>query len=145
MEYSVRTPDQMREVAREILAELSTNMGARVLALSGDLGAGKTTFVKAFARELGIDEVVTSPTFGLMRNYVIPKDTSTPFRRLVHIDAYRLEVEDDLSSLGWADIVTDFEALVCIEWPERVSEALPFNTMPVTFTHIDEQTRNVKW
>jgi len=143
MDYVVHDVSEMRIVARDVLAVLSADRGARVLALAGDLGAGKTTFVKALAAELGLLETVTSPTFGLMRRYAIPPREGIAFTHLVHIDAYRLDEGDDMASLGWNDIVADSHTLVCIEWPERISDILPKDTTRLLFEHIDETTRKV--
>lgn len=144
MEYIVRGIQEMNVVAREVVAAFSLRENAAtVLALSGDLGAGKTAFVKALAHELGIKETVTSPTFALLRTYIIPEHAGTLFRRLVHIDAYRLDEGDTMASLGLQDIVADLHNLVCIEWPERVEHILPKDMIPMVFTHVDEETRKV--
>jgi len=104
---------------------------AFVVGLSGHLGAGKTSFVKLVAHELGVTETVTSPTFVLMKIYEINKrmfeknsadniNKNEFFQRLVHIDAYRLEKKVDLTALKFEDIVADPKNLVMIEWPENV-------------------------
>jgi len=143
MEYIVHNPEDMFVVAREVLAALSLrDNAATVLALSGDLGAGKTAFVKALARELGITETITSPTFGLMRTYTIPEGEG-PFAHLVHVDTYRLNDGDYMSSVGLQDIVSDPYNLVCVEWPERTVGVLPTNVVWIMFTHVDEKTRNI--
>lgn len=129
--------DWLRHLARERqkaadIAELEK--GATVIGLSGHLGAGKTAFVKAVAKKLGIPEEVTSPTFVLMKIYGIPKgaalrgDVQTrgdgidafPWSHLVHIDAYRLEGRRELEALDYENIVSDAGNLVMIEWPENV-------------------------
>lgn len=97
--------------------------GATLVTLSGELGAGKTAFVKAAARAFGIDETVTSPTFVLEKIYLLPEGQA--FRRLVHIDAYRLELGRELAPLGFDELMRDTDALVMLEWPEKVSDALP--------------------
>ena len=108
--------------ARQWLQEISTNResadGAFVAGFSGHLGAGKTAFTKRIARELGIPETVTSPTFVIMKIY----DTEAPgaaFKRLIHIDAYRLERRADLEALNFEQVVSDPHNLVIIEWPEN--------------------------
>lgn len=96
------------------------------VALSGDLGAGKTTFVKHVAAAAGIDPtIVVSPTFGLIHHY--ESDEATPATRplrIVHADMYRLVGVDDLAETGWADAIATATA-VFVEWPERIAEALP--------------------
>jgi len=144
MEYVVHDIQEMSAVAREVVAAFSLRENAAtILTLSGDLGAGKTAFVKALACELGIKETVTSPTFALMRTYIIPEHGGISLRRLVHIDAYRLDEGDTMASLGWHDIVADPCNLVCIEWPERVEHVLPKDMIRMVFTHVDEETRKV--
>lgn len=96
---------------------------ATLVTLSGELGAGKTAFVKAVAKALGVTEVVTSPTFVLEKIYALP--AASRFTKLVHIDAYRLEKGDTLAPLRFDELMTDSKNLIMLEWPERVSEALP--------------------
>lgn len=109
--------------ASEWLAQISKNRegadGAFVAGLSGHLGAGKTAFVKLVAKELRIEEIVTSPTFVIMKIYETKKDGGV-FKRLVHIDAYRLERRAELEGLGIEKIFADKHSLVMIEWPENV-------------------------
>jgi tRNA threonylcarbamoyladenosine biosynthesis protein TsaE len=96
---------------------------ALIVGLSGHLGAGKTAFVKAVAKALGIKEAVTSPTFVLMKLYGLnPIGTfkGFPWKRLVHIDAYRLERPEELEALDWEDLVADKNNLIMVEWPENV-------------------------
>lgn len=108
---------------------------ALVIGLSGHLGAGKTAFVKCVAKELGIEGMVTSPTFVLMKAYDFlqaePIDEFTnslktnykpqwPWKKLIHIDAYRLEKREDLERLDWDRLVSDPSNLIMIEWPENV-------------------------
>ncbi|MDO8655042.1 MAG: tRNA (adenosine(37)-N6)-threonylcarbamoyltransferase complex ATPase subunit type 1 TsaE, partial [bacterium] len=91
-------------LARVVLGS-SLSRHALVLALQGDLGAGKTTFTQGFAKGLGIRERILSPTFIISRRSVIPKRSS--FRSFFHIDCYRLRKPTDLLSVGWKDIVKD--------------------------------------
>lgn len=86
-----------------------------VIALSGDLGSGKTTLVRALAAALGIDpSLVSSPTYVIANQYPNPRGL-----RVAHVDAYRLHAAEDLDSIGW-DILTDGSWVLAIEWPERV-------------------------
>lgn len=104
---------------------------ARIVTLSGDLGAGKTTFVQAVADALGVQDRVASPTFVIEKIYELPVDQgqSLPagrsgFARLIHIDAYRLKSGGELEALGWGAIAADPRNLILLEWPERVAEIL---------------------
>lgn len=93
--------------------------GATIVGLSGHLGAGKTAFVKQVARELGIKEEVTSPTFVLMKFYEV-KNNNYPWKRLVHMDAYRLERREELDALRFEEVASDPGNIVLVEWPEQV-------------------------
>ncbi|HWH06943.1 MAG TPA: tRNA (adenosine(37)-N6)-threonylcarbamoyltransferase complex ATPase subunit type 1 TsaE [Candidatus Paceibacterota bacterium] len=92
--------------------------GATLLTLSGELGAGKTAFTQALARTLGVTDAITSPTFVLMKIYQLPEEAA--FRRLVHIDAYRLQGREDLAPLGFDEVLEDKDNLVVVEWPQQV-------------------------
>jgi len=99
-----------------------------VVLLAGDLGAGKTTFVKAFAAAAGIDPTeVVSPTFGLIHVHDGPRG------RLLHADMYRLRDVAELHETGWTDAVTDAD-WTCVEWPERIAAALPPERIDVAIT-----------
>jgi tRNA threonylcarbamoyladenosine biosynthesis protein TsaE len=105
---------------------------ALVVALSGPLGAGKTTLSQQIAAALGVTETVVSPTFVIMKHYALP--TGQPFATLTHIDAYRLDDPAELTVLGWADLVADPTRLILLEWPERVAPLLPPETFRITLT-----------
>lgn len=119
-----------------------TGEAATVLALHGDLGSGKTTFVQALARELGVTDTPISPTFVIQKYYPL---TGAAFDRLVHIDAYRLESARQLEVLGWYDLVGDPTQLIAIEWPEHVAEAIPDSAQHIYFTYVDEDTRSIHY
>lgn len=113
---------------------------AMVVALHGDLGAGKTTFVQALARVLGVTDTVTSPTFVIQKQYAT---THERFARLLHIDAYRLETPEELVRLGFAEQCADPEQLICIEWAERVAPLLPAHTVHYTFAPDGVERRTI--
>jgi tRNA threonylcarbamoyladenosine biosynthesis protein TsaE len=123
---------ELEVISREILRVLEMNPEAHVIALKGDLGAGKTAFTKALARVLGVHEQVTSPTFVIMKSY----DTSLyeRFTKLTHIDAYRIESEDELRVLGFETLLGDPERLVVIEWPERLPGLIPEDALTLSMT-----------
>ena len=115
------------------------------MGLFGDLGAGKTTFTKAVASVLGIEETVASPTFVIEKIYATPlkfRGTSK-FKHLIHIDAYRLESGQELLKLGWQEICENPQNLILIEWPEKVQEILPSDMIKLYFEFIDEKTRQI--
>ncbi len=93
-----------------------------ILALSGPLGAGKTTCVQALARALGISRIPTSPTFSLVRTYPVKHHPS--IKKLIHVDAYRIEYEEDIRVLGLEELLLEEGTLLCLEWPENVAKWL---------------------
>ena len=101
-------------------------LSATVITLSGELGAGKTYFTKAFGKSLGIKEVINSPTYVIIKSY---KLKSKHYEKLVHIDAYRLKNGKDLLKLGFMEIIDNPKNLVVIEWPEIVEEIIPKNAI----------------
>lgn len=119
------------EVVREVLAQVTPHDDrATVLALRGDLGAGKTTFTQHLARALGVHEPVTSPTFVIMKGYEL---LDQPFAQLVHIDAYRIEAEAELQVLGFESVLSTPRTLVVIEWSEKLPTLLPAEVTTLTF------------
>jgi tRNA threonylcarbamoyladenosine biosynthesis protein TsaE len=108
----------------ELLALKKPEDGAAVLALHGDLGAGKTSFVKAIATSLGVAEVVTSPTFVIMKLYEAEVAKGV-FTKLVHIDAYRVEDIDEMRVLRFEEVLAEKDTIICIEWAEKIEALLP--------------------
>lgn len=114
---------------------------AAVVTLSGELGAGKTTFAQALAKALSVEEDVTSPTFVIEKIYQL---SGQKFERLIHIDAYRLENPHELESLGWREIAADPANLIVLEWPERVLQLIPADAMSIRFDIAgDERTISI--
>jgi tRNA threonylcarbamoyladenosine biosynthesis protein TsaE len=114
----------------QALQEMPTTSGAVVLALSGDLGAGKTTFAQALARALGVSEVVQSPTFVLLKFY---ETTNHTFPVLAHMDAYRIEEQNELVPLRFSELLQRPGTLLCIEWAEKITPALPLSYITLKF------------
>lgn len=138
--------DEITTVARELLGALSRGReeSATIVALSGDLGAGKTTLTQTLARELGIKDQLISPTFVIMKKYEIPKlKSGGVFSALIHIDAYRLESSRELERLGWAELTANPNNLIIIEWPEKVPELMHQKVHHVALSHVDENERHI--
>lgn len=135
-----RSLAETRAFAEKLLKKLveTPRRGAAVLALYGDLGAGKTALSKELASLLGVKDTVNSPTFILEKIY---KTKHPVFPRLVHIDAYRLEEPQELTHLGWEELVQDGENLIVIEWAERAEGLLPETSLRVHAEFVDEGTR----
>jgi len=120
------------EVAHQVLQKLNARArteAATVLALSGDLGAGKTTFVQMLGTLLRVREDITSPTFVIMKIYQLDAQTDSPFTELIHIDAYRIEVLDEMRVIGFSELLQKGNTLICIEWAEKIKELLPADTL----------------
>lgn len=129
--------------ARTFAANLTLQKeGATVVALHGDLGAGKTTFTQIVAKTLGVVINIVSPTFVIQKNYSLEGQI---FSQLIHIDAYRLEEERQMEVLGWHDIIADPSNLIVVEWPERIAGLLPKNTQHIYFEYIDESIRGISY
>src|SRR5579864_9316893 len=117
MQKLVPDVEGMRTEARAFVDALTPAPDeATIVALSGDLGAGKTTFVKGIAEALGIEDEITSPTFVIEKVYALNDKPWKPWRKLIHIDAYRLAGRHELAPLGWDELIQAPENLVCIEW-----------------------------
>lgn len=134
---------EFEESARIYAKKLKAKQnGALVIALHGDLGAGKTTFTQTLARTLGVVGDIVSPTFVIQKNYSLEDQA---FSQIIHIDAYRLENEDELRVLGWNDVVVDPSNLILIEWPENVTGLLPKDAQHIYFEYINETTRSISY
>lgn len=141
MTQTIHTLEDLEQLAKSFLATVVAESGrATVLGLSGDLGAGKTAFVQLLAKQLGVEEVVTSPTYLIMREY---KTTHPIFKHLVHVDAYRIEDVNELGPLRFAEVLSRPDTLVCIEWIDRITEALPPGYTTLTFTLNPDTTRTI--
>jgi tRNA threonylcarbamoyladenosine biosynthesis protein TsaE len=145
-ERVTKSPEETKELAGEIIEKLAMSEGERgtstIIALQGNLGAGKTVFVKGVAEYLGVEGVVTSPTFVIEKVYMLPEDA--PWKHLIHIDAYRLEGEEELSGIGWNDTATNPNNLIVMEWPEQVGLGVPERALWIEIEAVDENTRKIK-
>ena len=141
MIHTVDSLEKMAQVACDFVKELEQNQQATVFGLKGNLGSGKTTFVQNVAKCLGIKEDVTSPTFVIQKIYEIQGNNE--FTKLIHIDAYRLSAGEDLAKLEFQKLLKNREALIFIEWPENVLDALPENTKYTEFKFINETKREI--
>ncbi len=131
MEYKVtsRSVEDTMELAENIESEKFPGM---VICLEGELGSGKTVFVKGFAKSLGIEETITSPTFSLIKEY------NSGEMPLIHMDVYRIEKADE--SIGFTDYFNK-ENICMIEWAEMIEDRLPKERLELEFRVIDENTR----
>lgn len=128
----ITTLTELADIAREMLASCVQKETATVIALTGDLGVGKTAFTKEFAKLLGVSHEVTSPTFVIVKSYPIANHPF--FKTLTHIDAYRIESEDEMRVLGFVELLNDPTQLICIEWPEKIQNSIPADARTISFT-----------
>ena len=127
--YTSRSEEDTLELAENLESEKFPGM---LICLDGELGSGKTVFVKGFAKAMGIKETITSPTFSLVKEY---EDGELP---LYHMDHYRLD--DSNKGVGFTDYFNR-EGVSIIEWPEMIEEHLPEERLHIKFKVIDEDTR----
>ncbi|MGN1371693.1 MAG: tRNA (adenosine(37)-N6)-threonylcarbamoyltransferase complex ATPase subunit type 1 TsaE [Candidatus Coprovivens sp.] len=127
--YTSRSEDDTLEIAENIESEKFPGM---VICLDGELGSGKTVFVKGFAKALGINETITSPTFSLVKEY---PDGELP---LFHMDVYRLD--DSKEEFGLSDYLNQ-DGVCIIEWPEMIEDQLPEERLDIKIKVIDDETR----
>ncbi|MCA9363635.1 tRNA (adenosine(37)-N6)-threonylcarbamoyltransferase complex ATPase subunit type 1 TsaE [Candidatus Kaiserbacteria bacterium] len=139
---TVRTPEEMEPIAREVLERFGAGSVAAVIALSGELGVGKTIFTKALAQVLGVTEHITSPTFVVMKQYAT---THPVFKKLIHIDAYRVEDLEEMRVIDLPRLLEEEGSVLCIEWPERIAAMIPERACRVTIASLDEHTRTVTY
>ena len=133
--FESSSPEETERFAAELAALLSPGS---VIALHGDLGAGKTVFARGFARGLGVTEPVSSPTFTIVQEY------ATPRGMLYHLDLYRIENSDAALAFGADEFLYDRAAFVLLEWPERIADILPPHAMHIEIHHAGEEKRILK-
>ena len=134
MKIKIDSLDTIHEAAKEFLQ----NMGdGKVFAFYGKMGAGKTTFVKAICEELGVEDVITSPTFALVNEY-----TAGDGSPVYHFDFYRIKKLDEVYDMGYEDYF--YSGNLCfLEWPELIEEILPDNAIKVKIEEQQDGSRLV--
>lgn len=136
-QITVKSLDQLPEAAREFVSLMDDRT---VFAFTGEMGAGKTTFINALALALGVDpeEATSSPTFAIINEY----RSDTTAELIYHLDLYRLESLDDALDIGIEDYL-DSGALCLIEWPDRIADLLPDDTVNVDIKVNDDLSRTI--
>ncbi len=136
IEISIENLEALPRAARELMAEMGDYT---VFAFYGPMGAGKTTFIKALCRELGVmSDPTSSPSFAIINEY----RSDTTAELIYHFDCYRLESESEAEDLGMEDYF-DCGALCLIEWPERIANLLPDDTVRIDFVVNDDESRKM--
>ncbi len=138
MEFLSKSPKQTQKIASDLARKIIKTKKGAVIALEGELGAGKTVFVKGFAKVLGIKAKIKSPTFVLMKKYSVPGGTN-----LYHLDCYRVEDHKDLKVPELNEIIDKSHHIILIEWAERIKKMLPEKHITVHIDHIDKMKRKL--
>lgn len=127
------------EETKQIAQKIAKRTKGRILALSGQLGAGKTTFASGFAQGLGIKDKIISPTFIFIRQHPIPNTNKTFY----HIDLYRIQTKEEIGSLGLGEILNNPKSIALVEWAEKAAGLLSKNTIRVKLNIVSENEREV--
>ena len=135
MEIKIQSLDQIHEAARQFIAEMGDNT---VFALYGKMGAGKTTFIKAVCEELGVSDVITSPTFAIVNEY----RSDTAGELIYHFDFYRIKKLEEVYDMGYEDYFYS-GALCFIEWPELIEDVLPGDAVKVYIDELEDGSRKI--
>jgi len=160
MEHITFSPKQTEKIGEKFAKSLKSNFLTPVtISLEGELGGGKTTFVKGFARGLGVKETIKSPTFVIMKKYQIAtndpkgqaygigKQLTTKSRKLqgffYHFDCYRIQKAADILELGWRGIIKDPKNIIVVEWGDRIRRILPKNYIQIKFKFADKNKRKI--
>ena len=140
MEFNTQNEIETKQIGKDIASKLN---GGEIITLEGDLGAGKTAFVKGLAEGLGIKKEVTSPTFTLMNVYELTAN-SPKLKALVHIDTYRLKNEQELINIGVEDYLGSTGTITVIEWPEKIEGLLRGKKkVEIKIEHVAETKRRI--
>lgn len=135
-EYTSNNVSDTQKIAGELAVGLK---GGELIALAGNLGAGKTVFVKALAKAMGINDNITSPTFVLMKVYGA---NFGKIKKLVHVDCYRLDHAEDLQDIGLGDYLEDDSNVAVVEWADKIKN-LPDNTIHISIKNLGQEKRKI--
>ena len=131
----IESLEKIQEAAKNFVANMGDNT---VFAFYGKMGAGKTTFVKAICKELGVEDTITSPTFAIVNEY----RSDLAGELIYHFDFYRIKKLDEVYDMGYEDYF--YSGAICfIEWPELIEELLPGNTVKVSIEELGSGEREV--
>ncbi len=132
--------DETKALATRILEDIKPGAQATVIELVGDLGSGKTTFMQGVGAHFGLTTALASPTFVIGKHYDLP--AGFLWKRLIHIDAYRIENEGELRTIGWERYMADPGNIIFIEWPANMQTDLSA-AKRIEFKHINENEREI--
>lgn len=137
MKITLPNIEALPEAAREFIADMDDRT---VYAFRGEMGAGKTTFIKALCEALGVEDEVNSPTFAIVNEY----RSATTAELIYHFDCYRIQKIEEALDFGFEDYM-ESSALCFIEWPENVEELLPGDVVNVSITVNPDQSRTIEF
>jgi len=132
-----------RKFARKILREKKTK-GAKIISLEGELGGGKTTFLKGFAQTLEIKEMIKSPSFVIMKKYKLPTIKKSSYKYFYHIDCFRIKKPKEILSIGWKKEISDSRNIIVVEWGDKIKDLLPKDYKKIRFLYLCENKRKIK-
>ena len=141
MEIRIDNLENIREAAKRFVNGIGDS---KVFAFYGKMGAGKTTFIKAVCEELGVEDVITSPTFAIINEYTTHSTLHTPHSTIFHFDFYRIKKLEEVYDMGYEDYFYS-GALCFIEWPELIEEVLPEDAVKVTITEQADGSRTINF
>jgi tRNA threonylcarbamoyladenosine biosynthesis protein TsaE len=142
MKFISDSPSKTKKLGALLAKEILSGKNGKpvVIALNGNLGAGKTTFIQGFAGELGVKNKIMSPTFVIFRHYRLKKN---PREHLFHMDAYRIGKISELDPLGFKKIISLPGSITVVEWPEKIKKALPKNSIWISLKHGKKENERV--
>ncbi|MBR4369058.1 MAG: tRNA (adenosine(37)-N6)-threonylcarbamoyltransferase complex ATPase subunit type 1 TsaE [Prevotella sp.] len=150
MKIIIHQLDEIRNAARQFIEQALKGDCQRVVAFYGSMGAGKTTFIRALCEELGVTDVVTSPTFAIVNEYEVdsssitrhPSPITYPPASIFHFDFYRIKRLEEVYDMGYEDYFYG-SSLCLIEWPELIEELLPDDCLRVNIRMLDDGSREI--
>lgn len=137
MQIIIKSPETIRESAKAFVEAMGDST---IFAFYGSMGAGKTTFIKAICEEMGVEDVITSPTFAIVNEY----RSATSGELIYHFDFYRIKKQEEVYDMGYEDYI-ESGAVCFMEWPELIEELLPEDVVKVSIKQQEDGSRIVEW
>ena len=137
MQIIIKSPETIRESAKAFVEAMGDST---IFAFYGCMGAGKTTFIKAICEEMGVEDVITSPTFAIVNEY----RSATSGELIYHFDFYRIKKQEEVYDMGYEDYI-ESGAVCFMEWPELIEELLPEDVVKVSIKQQEDGSRIVEW
>jgi len=145
-EYFLKSKKETKKIAQDFAQQIikKKNKKAVIISLEGDLGSGKTTFLQGFAKEIGVEDIIKSQSFVIMKKYpILNKKGDITFKFFYHFDVYRIQNPREILALGFKDIIKDPRNIVAIEWGDKIKKILPPQTIRLKFKYQDKNGRKI--